>query len=126
MPNPAETAVLESLWPGLVEVHGVTIAYFREGVQQGTAFTAVKDRSETQIVTASYTETVIADDWVVQKSDLVARSVPEPKRGDRIQWTDSASVLHTFEVQMPSADRQWSKVDPFGLLLRIHSKEIKP
>lgn len=120
----AEDAILEAMWPTLAETHGVSIQYRRNGSNLGTAFTAVKGRSNTEIISATQVESAIADDWIVQRSDLATRSIDNPERGDRIVWTDRASVVHTYEVQMPSGDRQWSKVDQFGLLVRIHSKEI--
>jgi hypothetical protein len=123
MPS-AEDAVIEQLFPSLIETHGVSIQYAREGVNAGTAFSVIRGRSQTQLVGANYTETSISDDFIALKSDLVSRSVSEPARGDRILWTDTVGVAHVHEVLMPGSERQWDKVDQFGRLVRIHTKEI--
>lgn len=122
----AEKAVSVTLWKGIVRSCGVSIQYRRNGANLGLPFVAVKGKSNTETVSATSVETLIADDWICRKEDLVSRGINNPERGDRITWQDSASVFHTYEVLHTPGDRQWAKVDQLGLLVRIHSKEIMP
>lgn len=120
----AESAIRASMWPALARSHGVSVQYRRNGANVGTPFVVVKGRSQTEIVNSGVMESAIGDDWITRREDLVARGITSAERGDRITWTDSANVTRSYEVQQPAGDRGWSKVDQFGLLVRIHSKEI--
>lgn len=120
----AETAIRASMWPALSRTHGVSIQYRRNGADVGSPFTVVKGRSQTEIVNSGVMESAIGDAWIARREDLTSRGIVNAERGDRIVWTDSANVTRSYEVQQPSGDREWSKVDQFGVLVRIHSKEI--
>lgn len=120
----AQTAIRASMWPALARSHGVSIQYRRNGANVGSPFTVVKGRSQTEIVSASSVESALNDDWIARREDLAARGIENAERGDRIVWVDSANVTHNYEVQMTPGDRQWTKIDQFGLLVRVHSKEV--
>lgn len=112
------------MWPALARSHGVSIQYRRNGANVGSPFVVVKGRSQTEIVNSGVMESAIGDAWIARREDLTARGIVNAERGDRVVWTDSANVTRSYEVQQPAGDREWSKVDQFGLLVRIHTKEI--
>ena len=63
-------------------------------------------------------------DFLIQAADLVQGAVAvTPERGDRIRETVGANTS-VFEVMAYGGEPPWRFSDPFGTLLRIHTKFI--
>lgn len=120
----ATDAVRNHLWPSLFASHGVQVTYFRDGVQLGGTLDAVKGSGTIDIVSAEHTETAVLDDFVFQTSDLVAVGVWPPKRHDEIRWVDANAISHVYELNVDGVERQYDKVDQFGVLHRLHAVEV--
>jgi hypothetical protein len=59
-------------------------------------------------------------DYLVKAADLVLAGEPiQPQRGDRI--VDGSAV---YEVLAPAGQDCWRKSDPYGITLRIHTKQM--
>lgn len=65
-------------------------------------------------------------DYLITAADLIlAGAVAEPQRGDRIIET-IGEAEHEFEVIGPGGDEpDWRYSDPFQILLRIHTKQVR-
>lgn len=118
----AVTAITDSLWPALFQVHGYTVEYYRCGASIGT-LDAIKGIRTTQLDVGEYTSTHTSDDWIFKWSDLRQSSI-EPERGDEIYWTDASGDLHRNEVNLPGDERQYDFMDQHQTLVRVHTKEI--
>ncbi len=63
-------------------------------------------------------------DFLIQTADLIlGAALVTPQRGDRIRETVGANTS-IFEVMAYGGEPPWRFSDPFGKLLRIHSKFI--
>ncbi len=63
-------------------------------------------------------------DFLIQTADLILGAAPvTPERGDRIYETVGAKTS-IFEVMAYGGEPPWRFSDPFGKLLRIHTKFI--
>jgi hypothetical protein len=63
-------------------------------------------------------------DFLIAAEDLVFDGQAVlPQRGDRIRETRDARVL-VYEVTAPAGEPEWRWSDPFGKLLRIHTKQV--
>lgn len=63
-------------------------------------------------------------DFLIQAADLVlGGAVVTPERGDRVLETVDTSTS-VFEVMAFGGEPPWRFSDPFGKLLRIHTKRI--
>lgn len=63
-------------------------------------------------------------DFLIQAADLVLGSTAvTPERGDRVLETVGVNTS-TFEVMAYGGEPPWRFSDPFGKLLRIHTKLI--
>lgn len=63
-------------------------------------------------------------DFLIVAADLILAGSPiVPKRGDRIRHTNGETV-GVFEVMAPGKEPVWRPADPFGTMLRIHTKRI--
>lgn len=62
-------------------------------------------------------------DFLIQTADLILGAAVLPERGDRVRDTAGANTS-IFEVMAYGGEPPWRFSDPFGKLLRIHSKFI--
>ncbi len=64
-------------------------------------------------------------DFLIQTADLILGGSPRlPERGDLIRETAGA-VTFVYEVMAPGQEPIWRWSDPYGKLLRIHTKQVK-
>ena len=64
-------------------------------------------------------------DFLIQATEIDFGGGPvSPERGDRIQET-AGSVVSTYEVTAYGGDPPFRPSDPFGIVLRIHTKCIE-
>jgi hypothetical protein len=64
-------------------------------------------------------------DFLISAADLVlGGSQTLPQRGDRIRETLGA-ITHVYEVLAPGDEPPWRHIDPYGKVLRIHTKLVK-
>jgi hypothetical protein len=63
-------------------------------------------------------------DFLISAADLVlGGSLTLPQRGDRIRETLGA-VTRVYEVMAPGDEPPWRHSDPYGKVLRIHTKLV--
>jgi hypothetical protein len=63
-------------------------------------------------------------DFLIQAADLlIGAAVVTPERGDRVRETVGV-LTSVFEVMAYGGEPPWRISDPFGKLLRIHTKYI--
>lgn len=115
----------EMLWEGMSELASIEVSY---QPLVGTSFhlVAVRGRRRIEVDAGEYTQTFVSDDFIVRVADLLATGVKEPRRRDRIQWTDVHGELHVNEVSLPGNERPYDFADQLHQLMRIHTKEIGP
>jgi hypothetical protein len=63
-------------------------------------------------------------DFLISAADLVLGGFQTvPQRGDRIREARGA-VTHVYEVMAPGDEPPWRYSDPYGKILRIHTKLV--
>lgn len=63
-------------------------------------------------------------DFLIQAADLVlGTETITPQRGDQVKET-VGSIVTTYEVAAYGNEPPWRQSDPFGIVLRIHTKRI--
>ncbi len=118
----ATQQVLTRMWPTLIAHHGVPILYDREGV--ATSLTVVKGRRGVQLASTEYTTSFVVDEWFVLASVMDEEGLNEPRRGDRIIWTNALGDTVTAEVHLTNPTRQWDYVDPEGTIVQIFTSQV--
>ena len=64
-------------------------------------------------------------DFLISAADLILGGSPIlPQRGDRIRET-LGTVTRVYEVMAPGDEPPWRHSDPYGRVLRIHTKLVK-
>ena len=64
-------------------------------------------------------------DFLIQAADLdLGTQTITPQRGDQVKET-VGSIVTTFEVAAYGNEPPWRQSDPFGIVLRIHTKLIQ-
>lgn len=118
----ATQQVLTRMWPTLIAHHGVPILYDREGV--ATPLTVVKGRRGIQLASTEYTTSFVVDEWFVLASVMDTEGLGEPRRGDRLIWTNLLGDTVTAEVHLTNPTRQWDYVDPEGTIVQIFTSQV--
>jgi len=65
-------------------------------------------------------------DVLMEAADLVALGVAKPVKGDVITPTGTNPLNdgRAYEVQAPPGEQHYRPSDPYGILLRIHTKRV--
>ena len=99
------------------------VTYVRGGEQ--VVVSATIGRTEFEIDDGSgIVQRLISRDYLIQAADLILagnQTLPQP--GDLIRETQGGSVM-VYEVMTPGNEQHYRYSDPFGKLLRIHTKHV--
>lgn len=112
------------LWPALARIHGIIVTYRRNGSVLGS-LTLVKGRQNVELYSGEMTISVLADEWVARRSELMAVGADRPEEHDRIEWADALGQNIICEVRLISrSERQWAPIDTEGNLVQVLTVEV--
>ena len=107
-----------------LKAHASQQVIYVRGNQQ-VEVSATIGRTEFEIDDGSgIVQRLISRDYLIQATDLILAGnqvIPQP--GDLIRETQGSSVM-VYEVMTPGNEQHYRYSDPFGKLLRIHSKHV--
>lgn len=81
-------------------------------------------RSSEQYNTDGSVMSSVNNDFIAKVGELQALSLFPPRRGDVFMYTDAAGIVRSQEFLPTQGDKMFDSADPYGVMIRIHTKEI--
>lgn len=124
MVSPAARA-MQAHWRRLKAGAGESATYTQDG--QSATLTVVPGGRTTRAQNAEGVITTSKDsDFILATAELLIDDVAVlPKRRDKITIEDVNGITRKFEVVGQAGERHYDPVDQYGVMLRVHTVEIK-
>lgn len=104
---------------------GGTVSVTR-GIGAPVPLTYVRGKALTRVFTdEGFYGTSHQDDFIFKKQDYIDDVGGEPDVNDYIDWTDDNGTARRFQVAVEGAERQHDPSDGLGLLIRVHTTEVR-
>lgn len=100
-----------------------TVTYVRG--QDSAELKATPSRSTFEVDSGTGIVRVVTRDYIVKVADLVHTSGRFlPQRGDRIIEMGADGAPVEYEVTNVGSEPEWRQCDPYGLAIRVHTKQV--
>ena len=110
-------------WEQLKELSGETVTYARQGQTEATLVMVPGLQTITLETVEGVTVSRKESDFLIGVEDFAVTGFTKPQRRDRVTSTYGAST-RTFEVRPLTNEREYDTMDQFGVMIRVHAREV--
>jgi hypothetical protein len=112
-------------WKRLAAFGGVAATYSQDGSTVELTVVPAGRTTRTETAEGAITSSKDSDFVLLASSLVIGGNVVSPKRRDKITYADVNGMQRKFEVVSQAGERHYDPVDQYGVMIRVHTVEVK-